>query len=106
MLSFHRISNLLWKIHLKFLLDLSAIYQIINIYNHPAATIGHSFFIDHESVIGETSIIGNIYNVPANNTWWFNPSINSNLQRNVKRHPTLNDNVIIGSGAQILGQLL
>ena len=33
------------------------------------------------------------------------PSINSDLQRNVKRHPTICDNVIIGSGAQVLGPI-
>ena len=38
--------------------------------------------------------------------WGLSPSINSDLQRNVKRHPTIGNNVVIGSGAQILGPIL
>ena len=108
---FHRISNLLWKIHLKFLARFISnfIRLLTSIEIHPAATIGHSFFIDHGAglVIGETSIIGNNVTMYQQTTLGgLSPSINSNLQRNVKRHPTLNDNVIIGSGAQILGPVV
>ena len=58
-------------------------------------------------VIGETSEIGNnvtIYHMVT--LGGISPSIESNQQRNVKRHPTLMDNVVVGSGAQILGPVV
>ena len=75
---------------------------------HPAAKIGKKFFIDHGMgvVIGETSEIGDnvtIYHMVT--LGGISPSINSDNQRQVKRHPTLKDNVVIGSGAQVLGPL-
>jgi len=75
---------------------------------HPAAKIGKNFFIDHGMgvVIGETSEIGDnvtIYHMVT--LGGISPSINSDNQRQVKRHPTLKDNVVIGSGAQVLGPL-
>ena len=55
-------------------------------------------------VIGETSEIGENVTIYHNVTLGgIAPSINSNDQRNTKRHPTLEDNVVVGSGAQILG---
>ena len=73
---------------------------------HPGAKIGKNLFIDHGMgvVIGETSDIGNnvtIYH--AVTLGGISPSINSNEQRNEKRHPTIGDDVVIGSGAQIIG---
>ena len=73
---------------------------------HPKANIGKNLFIDHGMgvVIGETSEIGNnvtIYHMAT--LGGISPSVNSNEQRNIKRHPTLKDNVVVGSGAQILG---
>ncbi len=73
---------------------------------HPKANIGKNLFIDHGMgvVIGETSEIGDnvtIYHMAT--LGGISPSINSNEQRNIKRHPTLKDNVVVGSGAQILG---
>ena len=73
---------------------------------HPKANIGKNLFIDHGMgvVIGETSDIGNnvtIYHMAT--LGGISPSVNSNEQRNIKRHPTLKDNVVVGSGAQILG---
>ena len=73
---------------------------------HPGAKIGKNLFIDHGMgvVIGETSEIGNnvtIYHMVT--LGGISPSINSNEQRKIKRHPTLNDCVVVGSGAQILG---
>ncbi len=108
---FHRISRILWKIGLKFFARfLSNLVRLLtSIEIHPAATIGHSFFIDHGAglVIGETSIIGNNVTMYQQTTLGgLTPSIDSNLQRNVKRHPTLDDNVIVGSGAQVLGPVL
>jgi serine O-acetyltransferase len=75
---------------------------------HPKAKIGKNFFIDHGMgvVIGETSEIGNNVTIYHNVTLGgIAPSINSNEQRNIKRHPTLKDNVVVGSGAQILGPI-
>ena len=76
---------------------------------HPGATIGKNLFIDHGMgvVIGETSIIGNnvtIYH--AVTLGGIAPSIESDLQRNEKRHPTIGDDVVIGSGAQIIGPVV
>ena len=76
---------------------------------HPGAKIGKNLFIDHGMgvVIGETSDIGDnvtIYHMAT--LGGIAPSINSNEQRNVKRHPTLMDNVVVGSGAQILGPVI
>ena len=73
---------------------------------HPKAKIGKNLFIDHGMgvVIGETSEIGNnvtIYHMVT--LGGIAPSINSNNQRNIKRHPTIEDEVVIGSGAQVLG---
>ena len=75
---------------------------------HPAANIGKNLFIDHGMgvVIGETSEIGDNVTIYHNATLGgISPSINSNEQRHVKRHPTLKDNVVVGSGAQILGPI-
>ena len=73
---------------------------------HPGAKIGKNLFIDHGMgvVIGETSDIGDnvtIYHMAT--LGGIAPSINSNDQRNIKRHPTIEDKVVIGSGAQVLG---
>ena len=76
---------------------------------HPKARIGKNLFIDHGMgvVIGETSEIKDnvtIYHMVT--LGGIAPSVNSNDQRNVKRHPTLEDNVIVGSGAQVLGPIV
>ncbi len=76
---------------------------------HPSAKIGKNLFIDHGMgvVIGETSEIGDnvtIYHMVT--LGGISPSINSDDQRNTKRHPTLMDNVVVGSGAQILGPVV
>ena len=76
---------------------------------HPKAKIGKNLFIDHGMgvVIGETSEIGNnvtIYHMVT--LGGIAPSINSDSQREIKRHPTLMDNVVVGSGAQILGPVI
>ena len=73
---------------------------------HPGAKIGKNLFIDHGMgvVIGETSEIGDnvtIYHMAT--LGGIAPSVNSNDQRNIKRHPTIEDDVVIGSGAQVLG---
>ena len=105
---FHKIANFfaIAKFHLiaRIISQFSRFLTGIEI--HPKANIGKNLFIDHGMgvVIGETSEIGDnvtIYHMAT--LGGISPSINSNKQRNIKRHPTLKDNVVIGSGAQILG---
>ena len=76
---------------------------------HPKAKIGKNLFIDHGMgvVIGETSEIGDnvtIYHMVT--LGGISPSIDSSNQRDVKRHPTLKNNVVVGSGAQVLGPVV
>ena len=105
---FHKIANFfaIAKFHLvaRMISQFSRFLTGIEI--HPKANIGKNLFIDHGMgvVIGETSEIGDnvtIYHMAT--LGGISPSVNSNEQRNIKRHPTLKDNVVIGSGAQILG---
>ena len=107
---FYRAANALWR-H-KFRLTariLSYLARMITgIEIHPGARIGHGFFIDHGLgvVIGETSEIGDDVTLYHDVTLGgIAPSVDSNQQRDVKRHPTLRDGVIVGSGAQILGSI-
>ena len=108
---FHRIAN--FFAIAKFNLVARIISQIsrflTGIEIHPNAKIGKNLFIDHGMgvVIGETSEIGDnvtIYHMVT--LGGISPSINSDDQRNTKRHPTLMDNVVVGSGAQILGPVV
>jgi serine O-acetyltransferase len=76
---------------------------------HPKAKIGKNLFIDHGMgvVIGETSDIGDNVTIYHNVTLGgISPSINSENQRETKRHPTLHDYVVVGSGAQVLGPIV
>ena len=108
---FHRIAN--FFAIAKFNLIARIISQfsrfLTGIEIHPKANIGKNLFIDHGMgvVIGETSEIGNnvtIYHMAT--LGGIAPSINSDDQRNIKRHPTLQENVVVGSGAQILGPVV
>ena len=76
---------------------------------HPKSKIGKNLFIDHGMgvVIGETSEIGvNVTIYHSVTLGGISPSIDSDSQRDLKRHPTLKDNVVVGSGAQILGPIV
>ncbi|MDA1002569.1 MAG: serine O-acetyltransferase [Chloroflexi bacterium] len=66
---------------------------------HPGATIGHRFFIDHGMgvVIGETTVIGDDCHIFQGVT------LGGTSTRREKRHPTLEDNVVVGAGAKIIG---
>lgn len=68
---------------------------------HPGATIGKNFFIDHGTgvVIGETTIIKN------NVMLYHGVTLGTNSNHQGKRHPTIEDNVVIGAGAIILGNI-
>ena len=75
---------------------------------HPRAKIGKNLFIDHGmgTVIGETSEIGdNVTLYHGVTLGGISPAENANDQRDTKRHPTIEDNVIIGCGASILGPI-
>jgi serine O-acetyltransferase len=84
-------------------------HKLTGIDIHPGANIGNNFFIDHGSgvVIGETTIIGDHVRLYQNVTLGvlhFEKDDNI-LKKNYKRHPTIKNNVVIGAGAKILGQI-
>ena len=99
----HRIAHFLWDIGLPFVPRyLSHIArQITGIEIHPGAEIGRDFFMDHGSgtVIGETSKIGD------NVTIYQNVTLGGTSLEQVKRHPTIGNNVVIGAGAKLLGPI-
>lgn len=104
-LFWHRVANRLFRANLFFFARLvnhfSRMFTAIDI--HPGATIGRNFFIDHGfSVIGETSLIGDNVTIYQGVTLGGTNPTNGKAG---KRHPTLEDNVIVGSGAQILGPI-
>ncbi|MBO6489170.1 MAG: serine O-acetyltransferase [Pelagibacteraceae bacterium] len=110
-LFFHRIANFFciakFGLLAKMISQLSRFFTGIEI--HPKAKIGKNFFIDHGMgvVIGETSEIGdNVTIYHAVTLGGISPSIKSDEQRNNKRHPTLKNNVVVGSGAQVLGPVI
>ena len=108
---FHQISNFFYKAG--FDLIARIISQTLRFFTgieiHPGATIGKNLFIDHGMgvVIGETSEIGdNVTIYHAVTLGGSSPSIDSERQRNEKRHPTIGNDVVIGSGAQIIGPIV
>ena len=107
---FHQISNFFYKAG--FDLIARIISQIIRFFTgieiHPGAKIGKNLFIDHGMgvVIGETSEVGDNVTIYHNVTLGgSSPSIDSERQRHEKRHPTIGNDVVIGSGAQIIGPI-
>ena len=100
---FYRCANALWSRNFyllgRFISNLGKILTGIEI--HPGATIGRRLFIDHGNgvVIGETSEIGDDV------TLYQGVTLGGTSLEKGKRHPTLGDNVIVGSGAQVLGPL-
>jgi serine O-acetyltransferase len=103
-LFFHRIAHFLLEAKIpvlpRFISHISRVLTGIEI--HPGAVIGKNFFIDHGFgvVIGETAIIGD------NVTLYQNITLGGkSLNRNEKRHPTIADNVTIGAGAKIIGNI-
>ena len=106
----YRVANFLWTKKMKFisrfLMQFGRIFTGIEI--HPGAKIGKRLFMDHGYgiVIGETTIIGDDVTIYQGVTLGgIMPSVESQNQRQKKRHPTIGSNVIIGSGAQILGAI-
>ena len=108
---FHRIANFFSVARFDLIARIISQFSrfLTGIEIHPKAKIGENLFIDHGMgvVIGETSEIGNnvtIYHMVT--LGGISPSINSDDQRDSKRHPTLMDNVVVGSGAQVLGPVV
>lgn len=97
----HRIAHWLWNHKLYFLGRLTSHFSrcVTGIEIHPGAKIGKRFFIDHGMgvVIGETAEIGDDV------TLYHGVTLGGVTWDKVKRHPTLDDKVVIGSGAKVLG---
>lgn len=102
----HRVAHYLWINNLRLMSRIIAhiARHITGVEIHPAAKIGKNLFIDHGMgiVIGETTIIGD--NVTLFHQVTLGGSGNPN-GANRKRHPTIEDNVIIGAGAKVLGNI-
>jgi len=100
----HRITHKLWKSGFKLLARwLSQIARsLTGIEIHPGATIGHNFFIDHGMgvVIGETAEVGD------NVTLYHGVTLGGTSLNKIKRHPTIEDHVVIGAGAKVLGDII
>jgi serine O-acetyltransferase len=99
----HRITHRLWKngfkLFARWLSQTTRAFTGIEI--HPGATIGHNFFIDHGMgvVIGETAEIGNSV------TLYHGVTLGGTSLHKAKRHPTIEDHVVIGAGAKVLGAI-
>lgn len=102
-ISFHRVAHFLYicKIPVipRLISQISRLLTQIEI--HPGAKIGRRFFIDHGAgvVIGETAVIGNDVTIFQNVT------LGGTGKEKGKRHPTIGDNVVIGAGAIVLGNI-
>lgn len=101
---FHRVNHWLWH-HRLFLAArwLSQVARwLTGIEIHPAARIGRRLFVDHGMgvVVGETSIIGDDV------TLYQGVTLGGTGKEQGKRHPTLEDSVVVGSGAKILGNII
>lgn len=99
----HRLSHRLWKMGLKlFARWISQLMRsLTGIEIHPGAKIGHNLFIDHGMgvVIGETAEVGNDV------TLYHGVTLGGTSLQKTKRHPTIEDHVVIGAGAKVLGAI-
>ena len=99
----HRISHFFWCKNLKLLARIhsNAVRFTTGVEIHPGATIGRRFFIDHGMgvVIGETTIIGDDVML------YHDVTLGSRGFTHAKRHPTIENNVILGAGARIIGDV-
>ncbi|TFF87989.1 MAG: serine O-acetyltransferase [Promethearchaeota archaeon] len=99
----YRIAHFFWSIGMPFvpryLSEISR--EITGIEIHPGAKIGSEFFIDHGGgvVIGETAEIGN------NVTIYQGVVLGGTTTKQIKRHPTLGNNIVVGTGAKLLGPI-
>ena len=99
----HRIAHWLYRWHVPLLPRLlsQSVRAMTGIEIHPAAKIGKGFFIDHGMgvVIGETAVIGD------NVTLFQGVTLGGTGKERGKRHPTIGNNVVVGAGAKILGNI-
>jgi serine O-acetyltransferase len=99
----HRLAHTLFNWHVPVLPRLISHVSrfLTGIEIHPGATIGEGFFVDHGMgvVIGETSVIGN------NVILYQGVTLGGTSQQKKKRHPTLGNNVVVGVGAQVIGDI-
>ena len=99
----HRISHFLWRAHFKLLARIFANFSrtLTGVEIHPAAQIGRRFFIDHGMgiVIGETTIIGDDVML------YHDVTLGSRGYSKGKRHPTIQNNVVLGAGARVIGNI-
>jgi serine O-acetyltransferase len=99
----HRISHFLWKRGLKLIARIhsNAVRFTTGIEIHPAAVIGRRFFIDHGMgvVIGATAIVGDDVMM------YHDVTLGARGIEHDKRHPTIGNDVIIGAGARVLGNI-
>ncbi len=99
----YRIARFFWKIKLKLIAEMITNFTkfLTHIEIHPGAKIGKRLFIDHGIgvVIGETSIIGD------DCTIFQNATLGGSGKEHCKRHPTIGNNVLIGAGAKVLGNI-
>jgi serine O-acetyltransferase len=95
----HALHHAGFEVHARFLSHVSRFFTGIEI--HPGAEIGEGFFIDHGMgvVIGETAIIGDNVHLFQGVT------LGGTSTRRAKRHPTLQDNVVVGAGAKVIGDV-
>lgn len=102
-LLFHRLAHRLQRLQIPFIPRLiSHIARFLTgIEIHPGATIGHGVFIDHGMgvVIGETAIVGNYALIYQGVT------LGGTGKQSGKRHPTIGENVVVGTGAKVLGNI-
>ena len=102
-LAFHKAAHVLYRMRIPFLprwiAQVGRFFTGIEI--HPGATIGNGLFIDHGMgvVIGETAIIGD------NVTLYQGVTLGGTGKEKGKRHPTIGNNVVIGAGAKVLGNI-
>lgn len=106
----HRLSHELYKLKVPFIPRMMSewSHKITGIDIHPGATVGNHFFIDHGTgvVIGETCEIGNhvkVYQGVTLGALSFPKDTEGNIIRDAKRHPTIEDNVVIYANATVLG---
>ena len=99
----HRIAHWFWKMRLKLMARcISQINRFLTgVEIHPAAQIGEGLFIDHGMgiVIGETTVI------KKDVTLYHGVTLGGVSNKKGKRHPTLEDGVVVGAGAQVLGAI-
>jgi len=99
----HRIAHFLWRRGFKLVARIYAnwIRTVTGIEIHPAAIIGRRFFIDHGMgvVIGETAVIGDDVMV------YHDVTLGSRTFTEGKRHPTIGNDVVIGAGARVIGNI-